>query len=64
MSIQIVNDSVRESVPECFTVSIVSATGDTDSPSVTTVCINDDDGMFSLGCNVHVLCYIYKMCDE
>jgi hypothetical protein len=45
VSIQIVNDSVRESVPECFTVSIVSATGDTDSPSVTTVCINDDDAL-------------------
>ena len=44
-SIVIVNDDMRESVPECFTVSIVSATGDIDSPSVATACIIDDDGM-------------------
>lgn len=57
VSIVIVNDSVRESVPECFTVGIVNATGDIDSPSVATVCISDNDGMCSLG---HYY-YLYMM---
>ena len=43
--IVIVNDDIRESVPECFTVSIMSGTGGIDSPSVATACIIDDDGM-------------------
>lgn len=42
----IINDNIRESVPECFTVSIVSASGDIESPSTATICINDDEGMF------------------
>ena len=45
-SIVIISDSVRESVPECFTISIVNATGDIAFPSVATACIIDDDGMF------------------
>ena len=49
MSIVIIDDSIRESVPECFTVSIASATGEIDTPSVATVCINDNDGMFTFG---------------
>ena len=42
----IVDDDIREAVPECFTVSILSSTGDIGSPSVATVCISDNDGTF------------------
>ena len=42
--VMIVDDDIREAVPECFTVSILSSTGDIGSPSVATVCINDNDG--------------------
>lgn len=45
VSIVIVDDNTRESIPECFIFSIVSATGDIETPSVATVCINDNDGM-------------------
>ena len=45
MTISVVDDSVRESVPECFTVSLVNVTGgDLEHPSIATVCIEDNDG--------------------
>ena len=44
MTISVVDDSVRESVPECFTVSLVNVTGDLEDPSIATVCIEDNDG--------------------
>ena len=45
VTISVVDDSVRESVPECFTVSLVNVTGaDLEDPSITTVCIEDNDG--------------------
>ena len=45
VTISVVDDSVRESVPECFTVSLVNVTGaDIDGPSIATVCIDDNDG--------------------
>ena len=44
--VMIVDDDIREAVPECFTVSILSSTGDIGSPSVATVCISDNDGTF------------------
>ena len=59
VSIVIVDDNVQESGPECFTVSIVSATGDVESPSVATVCISDNDGMYGFSTIdniIHVHC--------
>ena len=45
MTISVVDDSVRESVPECFTVILVNVTGaDLEDPSIATVCIEDNDG--------------------
>ena len=45
MTISVVDDSVRESVPECFTVSLVNVTGaDLEDPSIATVCIEDNNG--------------------
>ena len=45
MIISVVDDSVRESVQECFTVSLGDVTGgDLVDPSITTVCIEDNDG--------------------
>ena len=49
-TVMIVDDSIRESVPECFTVTIVDATGDIESPSVATVCIEDNDGNLKMKC--------------
>ena len=46
MAISVEDDSERESVPECFTFSLVDATGDIVDPSVATVCIEDNDGWF------------------
>ena len=46
MTISVEDDSERESVPECFTFSVVDATGDIVDPSVATVCIEDNDGRF------------------
>ena len=43
-TVTIVDDSIRESVPECFTVSIIDATGDIVSPTMATACIEDNDG--------------------
>ena len=46
--ISVVDDSVRESVPECFTVSLVNITGaDLKHPSTANVCIEDNDGIIS-----------------
>ena len=45
MTISVVDDSVRESAPECFTVILGDVTGaDLEDPSVATVCIEDNDG--------------------
>ena len=45
VTISVVDDSVRESVPECFTVILGDVTGaDLEDPSVATVCIEDNDG--------------------
>ena len=46
VAISVEDDSERESVPECFTFSLVDATGDIVDPSVATVCIEDNDGWF------------------
>ena len=44
MTIDIVDDSTSEPSNECFTLELSDGTETIDNPSVSTVCITDDDG--------------------
>ena len=45
VTINVEDDSTRESVPECFTVALLDVTGaDFEEPRIATVCIEDNDG--------------------